>query len=250
VDGSFLEPALRSAGLTAPVRWDEVTGSTNATAAAWAREGAPEWALVGAAHQTAGRGRRDRTWQDRPGDALMVSVVLRPRIAPAEVGLLSLLAGAAWAEAIEREGGLDVRCKWPNDLMAAAGKVGGILAESAMDPDGPAWVVVGSGINLRAPDDVEGAAGVGDVDPGELLAAFLSAFASGYRPGSPGFAEATVRRWTERSATIGQRVAANAADGVRIEGTAVGIDATGALVVEGADGSRQTVTSEEIVHLR
>ena len=74
-----LERSLRSAGLTAPVRWDEVTGSTNATAAALALQGAPEWTLVGAGHQTQGRGRQGRRWEDEPGGALMVSVVLRTR---------------------------------------------------------------------------------------------------------------------------------------------------------------------------
>ena len=145
-----LERAARTAGLAAPVRWDEVTGSTNATAAAMAREGAPEWTLVGAGHQTAGRGRRDRTWQDRPGGALMVSVVLRPALEPVDAGLLSLLAGAAWAEAIEGVGGPTVRCKWPNDLMAGDDKVGGILAESLVEGDRLASVVIGSGINLVA----------------------------------------------------------------------------------------------------
>ena len=246
-----LERAARTAGLAAPVRWDEVTGSTNATAAIMAREGAPEWTLVGAGHQTAGRGRRDRTWTDRPGGALMVSVVLRPALEPVDAGLLSLLAGAAWAEAIEGVGGLTVRCKWPNDLMAGDDKVGGILAESLVEGDRLASVVIGSGINLLAPEGLDGAAGVGaDVDATDLLGAFLAAFADGYRPEAAGFADDVIARWTRRSATLGRRVAAVDAAGARIEGTATGLDAHGGLILEHADGSRRTVTSDELVHLR
>ena len=61
-----LRRALEAVGLTAPVRWDEVTESTNATALAMAAAGTPEWTLVAAGHQTAGRGRQGRAWVDRP----------------------------------------------------------------------------------------------------------------------------------------------------------------------------------------
>jgi BirA family biotin operon repressor/biotin-[acetyl-CoA-carboxylase] ligase len=104
-----LARALAAAGLSAPVRWDDVTASTNATALALAADGCPTWTLVGAGHQTAGRGRHGRTWVDRPGAALMCSVVLRPW-EPERVGLVSLAAGAAIAEAASEASGLDVRC--------------------------------------------------------------------------------------------------------------------------------------------
>ena len=73
-----LERALADLGLEAPVRFDEVTGSTNATALGMAEAGAPEWTLVAAGHQTAGRGRLGRTWTDLAGGALLFSFVLRP----------------------------------------------------------------------------------------------------------------------------------------------------------------------------
>src|SRR5712691_11494591 len=74
---SDLEGALTEAGLHAPVRADEVTASTNDAPRAWAETGAAEWSLVAAGHQTDGRGRQGRTWEDRPGRAVLVSVVLR-----------------------------------------------------------------------------------------------------------------------------------------------------------------------------
>ncbi len=94
-----LQRALSAAGLTAPVRWDEETDSTNATALTMADEGTAAWTLVAAGHQTAGRGRQGRVWRDRPGSALLFSLVLRPEWEPAVVGLVSLAAGAAMAEA-------------------------------------------------------------------------------------------------------------------------------------------------------
>ena len=92
--------ALAAIPVDAPVRAEEVTGSTNATAIELAEAGSPEWTLVSAAHQTDGRGRLGRTWTDVADGALLCSIVLRPALPPSRAGLLSLLAGACMAEAI------------------------------------------------------------------------------------------------------------------------------------------------------
>ena len=183
-----LEQALLLADLTAPVRWDEVTGSTNATAMDLAAAGTPEWTLVAAGHQTQGRGRLGRAWVDRPGDSLMVSIVLRPALPVGDAGVLTLLAGAAWAGSARDLTGLDVRCKWPNDLVIDGRKVGGILTESVTGGDGElAHVVIGSGINIVPPTDVDDAAGLGEaVDPTELLGGFLRGFRDDYGAGGRG----------------------------------------------------------------
>jgi len=73
-----LTRALERVGLQAPVRFDEVTRSTQETALQMAADGAPEWTLVAAGHQIEGRGRLGRSWEDEPDRALMFSVVLRP----------------------------------------------------------------------------------------------------------------------------------------------------------------------------
>ncbi|HEX6130429.1 MAG TPA: biotin--[acetyl-CoA-carboxylase] ligase, partial [Actinomycetota bacterium] len=124
--------ALAAIRVSAPVRADEVTGSTNATALAMAEDGAPAWTLVAAGHQTDGRGRLGRTWTDVPGRAVLVSVVLRPALPPARLGLLSLAAGAAVAEAIREQAGVDAEVKWPNDVRVGDRKVGGVLAEASV----------------------------------------------------------------------------------------------------------------------
>ena len=243
-----LERALTAAGLEAPVRADEVTGSTNDTAREMAEGGAPEWTLVTTAHQTAGRGRLGRGWLDRPGSALMFSFVLRPPLPPERAGLVPLLAGVAMARAARESTGADVRCKWPNDLMLGDAKVGGILAESVVGDGGLRFVVVGVGVNLgEPPADVERA---GALPTGEerLLRAFLDAASTLYRPRHLAFGDDVLTAYREISATIGREVEATTVEGSRVIGTAVDVDDRGGLIVETAQGAR-TVAFGEIAHL-
>ena len=103
----------------------------------------PEGAIATADHQTAGRGRLGRSWEDTPGLSLLCSVLLRPpatRPAPE----LSLVAAAATAETVEQQTGRPAQIKWPNDVILAGRKVAGILAEMRGDA-----IVVGIGINVN-----------------------------------------------------------------------------------------------------
>ncbi|MGI8617147.1 MAG: biotin--[acetyl-CoA-carboxylase] ligase [Actinomycetota bacterium] len=239
-----LRRALEAVGLTAPVRWDEVTESTNATALKMAAEGAPEWTLVAAGHQTSGRGRQGRAWVDRPGAALMCSLVLRPSWAPDRIGSVSLAAGAGMAEAASEASGRAVRCKWPNDLMVGESKVGGILGEAEINDGRIAHVVLGIGVNLVPPDDVPGADAIGNVDEEALLAAFLQRFRSIIE----GPAEEILARWRAVSATLGRRVEAIAVGGDTARGVAADVDDTGALLIETGEGPVR-VAFGEIHHL-
>lgn len=128
----------------------EEIGSTNDRALAWLREGtAPHGTVITADRQTAGRGRRGRSWQCAPGDGLLVSVILRPGSLrdPQRFGALGL------AVAVGLRAGLPtfdppVALKWPNDLLVGGRKLGGILCEARWVGDAPE-VVVGFGINVR-----------------------------------------------------------------------------------------------------
>jgi BirA family biotin operon repressor/biotin-[acetyl-CoA-carboxylase] ligase len=229
--------ALERAGLEAPVRFEEVTRSTQETARLMAADGAPEWTLAAAAHQTEGRGRLGRTWEDEPGRALMCSIVLRPEgLAPDRGGLLSLLAGAAMAQACAELSGRTTACKWPNDVLVAGGKAGGILAESRMAGDRFEHVVLGIGVNLGAPPPAFPEAGAVEAEDEALLSAFLGLFAHRYRPADPGFAAAVLETYRERCATLGLRVRATTTAGVLVEGEAVDVDETGGLVVRTDEG--------------
>lgn len=240
--------ALAQIHETAPVRADEVTGSTNATAAAMAEDGAPQWTLVAASHQTAGRGRLGRTWEDVGGRALLVSVILRPSLSANRAGLLSLLAGASMATAIREVAGRPATCKWPNDLLVEARKVGGILLESSLRDERLASVVVGIGVNLEPPPGVEGAAGIGDVRLRDLLTSFLVRFHGVYEAETPSWEERVRGAWLPVSSTIGQLVGATSASGEVVRGRAVGIDEFGGLRLS-TDRGEARVVFGEIAHL-
>jgi BirA family biotin operon repressor/biotin-[acetyl-CoA-carboxylase] ligase len=146
-------------------------------------DGAPEGAVAVAGEQTEGRGRLGRTWHAPAGTSLLFSIVLEPQVAAARLPALSLVAGAAVAEAIEAEAGLRTTVKHPNDVLVGGRKVAGVLAEAA---DGR--VVLGVGVNVsqteaELPDGalatslaLEGAT----VEPHALLATILERLEARY----------------------------------------------------------------------
>lgn len=127
--------------------------STNDVARARAEAGAPQGATVLADEQTQGRGRRGRVWRSDPGQSLILSMVVRPDTMGAE-SVLSIRLGLATARAIEEVAPLAVGVKWPNDLLVAGRKVGGMLCEGALSGDRPSFVVAGTGVNVLQPDRV------------------------------------------------------------------------------------------------
>ena len=239
--------AVREAGIEVlPVWFDEV-GSTNDEARRLAREGAPEWTVVAAGHQTAGRGRLGRPWFDVPGSALLFSVILRPAMTPAEAPLLGLLAAVDLIAAASTP---DLRSKWPNDLVIGERKVAGILMEAGVVRDRLSHVILGIGVNLamrddELPVDLRRTATSLFAEPGALLTAFLVGFRSDVHRPSRGIIE----DYRGVCDTMGRRVRATATSGEVIEGIAVDIDDRGALVIEG-DGLRMVVASGEVAHLR
>jgi BirA family transcriptional regulator, biotin operon repressor / biotin---[acetyl-CoA-carboxylase] ligase len=239
-----LRRALGAVDADALVRWDDVTTSTNDTAMAMAADGAPAWTLVAAGHQTRGRGRRGRTWEDRPGRALLCSVVLRPALEPERLGLVSIAAGTAMAEAASAISGLDVRCTWPNDLFLGDSKVGGVLAESEVAGSLVRHVVVGVGVNIDAPDGVPGAGGIGEVDVEALLGSYLSSLDE--LIDAPD--EEVRGRWVAVSRSLGRRVEATRVGGDAVRGVAADLDDTGALLVD-TDAGRVRVAFGEVHHL-
>lgn len=171
----------------------------------------PHGTVALAEHQTAGRGRSDRSWDDVVGKALLFSVLLRPPLA-APLPQLSLVAGLAVAEAVERETGIATKVKWPNDVLAPGGKVAGILLEA-----GGSSVVCGVGINVnQAESELPGEArtpatslaletGV-VTDRGLLLASVLAQLERRYDDWVAGGLEALGTVLSARNALDGVRV--------------------------------------------
>lgn len=123
-------------------------GSTNAVARELAEGGAPQGTIVLAREQTAGRGRADRRWYSPPG-GVYLSMVFRPAGASLPP-LASVLAALGIVRRLDRAfPGLDPALKWPNDLMVADRKLGGVLAEASSGARTPQHLVVGVGINVK-----------------------------------------------------------------------------------------------------
>ena len=123
--------------------------STNTKAKAFALDGAEEGTLVIAEEQTAGKGRHGRIWLSENGKNLTFSVLLRPVIPVERIGIISLFAGLAVAEAIENAIGIPPECKWPNDVLLNGKKVCGILSETVIQQNRLSSIVVGIGINVN-----------------------------------------------------------------------------------------------------
>jgi BirA family biotin operon repressor/biotin-[acetyl-CoA-carboxylase] ligase len=246
-----LERAVRAAGITAPVVWADVTGSTNDIARKLAEDGAPEWTVVGAGHQTAGRGRLGRSWTDAPGKALLISLVLRPRLSTPAAPLLTLAAALAVIEAARVP---ELRSKWPNDLVVGERKAGGILAETTISAGELRHVILGIGLNIamgtedfppELRDSVTSVAlGGRRNDVGTLITAFLG----GFRPIYEALPKGVVERYREVCATIGRRVRATIVGGTSVEGLARGVDEYGGLLLE-TEGVIYTVSFGEVKHV-
>lgn len=130
---------------------EEVT-STNDVAKELAKAGAPSKKLVVSDYQSAGKGRRGRTWLAPMGQDIFMSLILRPEIAQGKASMLTLVMGLSVAEAIRSELGIEAMIKWPNDIVVDGQKVCGILTEmSAVSEDGY-YVVIGTGINCNSHD--------------------------------------------------------------------------------------------------
>jgi BirA family transcriptional regulator, biotin operon repressor / biotin---[acetyl-CoA-carboxylase] ligase len=249
--------AVRAAGIEAPPTYSAVTASTNADALALAEDGAPEWTVVAAAHQTSGRGRRGRSWVGASGRSLLFSVVLRPAIQAGQVPVLSLLAAERLAAACDELTDAEVGCKWPNDLVVGDRKVAGILPEAAVSDGRVRHLVIGIGLNVSMeesdfPEDVRPHATSLALeesrapDQETLLERFLALFRGAYPPAD---GRAVLEAYGSRCTTLGRRVRATAAGGETVEGVASALDEEGALLVETGRGP-QVVSFGEVVHLR
>src|ERR1700688_2630820 len=125
------------------------TDSTNRVALELGHAGEPEGAVILAEEQTAGKGRAGRTWQSDRAAGIYVTLLVRPRLAPVQAPLLTMMAGLSARTAIEATTGLAADLKWPNDLMMGGKKVGGILTEMHAEPSQVRFVIVGIGLNVN-----------------------------------------------------------------------------------------------------
>jgi BirA family biotin operon repressor/biotin-[acetyl-CoA-carboxylase] ligase len=240
----------------------DTVGSTNDVARELACGGARPGLVVIAERQTAGRGQRGRSWFSPADSGLYVSVLLglpvHPRHEPG-VGLLTLGSGVALADALRSVAGVEVRLKWPNDLVIEAPparrrKIGGILAEGVVREGTVADVVLGFGINVRReayPADLAGVATSleeatgAPIRRGDVLAEALRALDRVVADLFGGRVAEILDRWRRLSPSAsGATVRWTLAGGARRVGTTEGIDGDGALRVRTTTGLERVVSAD------
>ena len=230
--------------------------STNKRARVLASEGYAEGTVVVAEMQTAGRGRRGRSWFSPANQGIYVSVILRPLLPLKEISRVSLVAAVAVAATLELELNLQPRIKWPNDVLIDNKKISGILSEAVTDMDGVEYIVVGIGLNINNQ--------IQDF-PADLRTPPTSALAEHGRPNSrikvlqglllhlenyyqqllaENFAM-TLDKAKSLSMVIGQEVRLDTVNGFTL-GKAIDIDDSGFLLVRDQEGTIHTVMSGEI----
>lgn len=222
--------------------------STNRHAMELARGSACEGEVVIAEAQTAGRGRLGRSFFSPDGLSFYGSIILRPAIPAARAPQITLVAGLAVAEAVEKQGGVRPGLKWPNDVRLGALKVAGILTEMESDAARLLHVVCGAGVNLNVPTEAFPAdlraiatsvlAATGRAVDRAAFAADL--FACFERVYDEFLARGLCRlreRWDEYSILTGQWVAVEGGRDA-VEGEVLGIDEEGALRLQ-APGHRE-----------
>lgn len=245
----------------------ERIGSTNDAAKQLADAGEPEGAIVVADEQTAGRGRLGRVWLAPPRSSILMSMILRPHLAPAQAPRVTMAVALGACDGIRSQTGLAVQLKWPNDLLVRGKKVAGILAESGIVGDQLEYVVVGIGVNVNfdaASIVISSEARILSSNAGDFSVAPLprndiptrdaTTIADELGKAFPRarLTQALLRgiekyylrvnedlraEYCNRLATLNQFVRAQTLDGI-IEGVAESVNENGALVLRRADGSR------------
>jgi BirA family transcriptional regulator, biotin operon repressor / biotin---[acetyl-CoA-carboxylase] ligase len=250
-DPGALDAALRGSSFEGKLHFFPAISSTNSHAMQQAEAGAPDGSVYFSDEQTAGRGRGAHAWASPPGAGLYVSILLRPRIAPADILWLSLAAGLAVREAVRQVTSLDADLRWPNDLLFGKKKFCGLLTELNAEVTRVRHAVIGIGIDVHQqsfPDELCAVATSLEIETGrawprqELLIALLQsldcevAALTGLRDPQQ-YAHAMRRRLEAASTWIrGKRVRLDEGEG--FAGTTEGLDPRGFLLVRTAEGLR------------
>jgi BirA family biotin operon repressor/biotin-[acetyl-CoA-carboxylase] ligase len=246
----YLTPEAQSLDLCV---FDSVD-STNLVLRKLANEGAPEGTVVIAAEQTGGRGRKGRSFFSPQGTGVYVSLLLKPKIAPDDATLITTTAAVAVCGAVEALSDEPATIKWVNDVFMRGKKICGILTEGSFDMESGQfeYAILGTGINVLAPEggfppEIREIAGSVLTSPApdaknRMIAEYLNRFLPLYRKLGDAATNAEYRR---RSFVLGRMVNVLAADR-STPARAIDVDDHCRLIVEFADGHRESLSSGEI----
>ena len=235
--------------------YEPSVGSTNDILKELARQGAPQGTALVAGHQSAGHGRRGRSFSSPSDMGVYLSILLRPYCAPAALMHLTCAVGTAMCDAVEAAAGFRPGIKWTNDLVCGKRKLGGILTELIIDRGIVEGCVIGIGINCSQqaedfPPELRNIAASlamitgSPVSRAGLAAAMLDALHRMNETLIDG-KEETLSRYRRDCITLGQEVSLVQGDEVR-HGYALDIDSSGALLVRLPTGQVEAVNSGEV----
>lgn len=231
--------------------------STNTRARELARSGAPAGTVLIADRQTGGRGRLGRSFHSPGGVGIYFSIILRPRCRAAELMHLSCAAAVAACDAVQAAAGIRPGIKWTNDLVYGRRKLGGILTELGLHPDGTVdYAIIGIGINCCQeeadfPDEIRNIAASlsmvtgNPIDRSRIAAALMDSFFRMDETLLTGV-DAMMEAYRRDCITLGQDISLVRADGAVRHGRALTVDPEGALVVLFSDGTAEAVSSGEV----
>lgn len=243
----------------------DVIDSTNTEALKQARAGADEGTCIMARQQTAGRGRHGRVWVSENDAGLYFSIVLRPRLEPQFLSLVTLMAGVAVHDTL-KEFGLTPDIKWVNDVFVNERKISGILAETTETAKGLA-VIVGIGINIRSsnfpPELAETATSIADSStraelgfrdgpsPEQLAHVLTNYLAYFYDAlNDENGTAAIIEEWRSRSTYFAGKSVRIRTESETLEGITDGLQENGALRVRTSDGTVAIVQTGDVEQLR
>ncbi|MCK5204300.1 MAG: biotin--[acetyl-CoA-carboxylase] ligase [Desulfobacterales bacterium] len=237
-------------GRESRIIYHEELTSTMDAAKNLARKGCPDFTTVIAGRQVSGRGRLKREWLSDKG-GLYFTMVLRPDLPPVLSFRVSFLASLTLARILNEMFGVDVRLKWPNDLLVDERKISGMLSELEAEADRVAFINVGVGVNVNNdPSAIEPAAIslkaiLGrKVSKKDILARYLDAFEQQMQTAA---LDRVIEEWKAYTVTLNREVRVVTTREV-FTGKAVDVDDSGALVLKCADGSLQKILYGDCFH--
>lgn len=255
LNASEIESRLKGGWIGNQVYFAGETDSTNTWAKRLAEDGAPHGTLAAADIQTAGRGRRGREWDTPKGTNVSMTLILRPDLEPEKASMLTIVMGLSVAQGIRDLIEVPVSIKWPNDVVLNGRKICGILTEMSAQIDYINYVVTGVGINVNqetVPEELKDKATSLRLETGrtfrraEVIQAVMKRYAGNYD---------TFLKTKDLSELLEpyNELLANRGREVRVldskapfEGTALGINAGGELLVRREDGTVSEVYAGEV----
>ncbi|MFH1062651.1 MAG: biotin--[acetyl-CoA-carboxylase] ligase [Candidatus Omnitrophota bacterium] len=230
--------------------------STNTIAYSLAEQLEAEGALIVAEKQTKGKGRMGRHWVSPQGSGIYMSLILKPKISPAEAGKITLISSVAVAKTIRKITGLAAVIKWPNDVYIGKSKVCGILTEMSAELDRINFIIMGIGININTPkSSLPELATSLFIETGEkinrimFLQKMLVELEIYYHKLEKGSFAEIIDAWRDLSMTLGKRIKVEWR-GQMIQGQAMDIDDMGALIVRDDFGFSHHILSGDVSVVR